>query len=483
MDGRELLEHLRARFSAEPSERCRTLARLACVLKPDADTLRFLEERIGPEKAGCAGELLERIAQIDPEFLAGVVDRAGRGGAERSDLVAREFNRTTVLSALCGELERLVEAGAPQEAVERIATPLALYGDERLVFFLVRHLYPRGAEEPVPVFARMLAAHAPEAVAAAIDRAKDCGDGRFLFNAILHLKAAGDRTRVLKLVELYSKLEYGVDAKEAAARIGGEMARVERDPSRKLVLVLTGSQSITALIERALEKKVDVEQCAIEDPDALLRNLAERVPELVVVDRSHARRLGLSFALKIARERPGTPVVFACDALGEQEKADLFKAGIRDYVTIPFTLEEMRDKIGDAIERSDRERVTRKAQFAVDAGRDLFREGDSGDCCFVIKSGSVKIWRRDAAGHEIHLVTLGASEIFGEMALIDKSARSATATAVERTELLRIEECNFEKVLQSNPGFALKLITILVKRLRGVTDRLKELEMRERSRG
>lgn len=484
MDGRELLAIFERRAATESGDLFRSSARLLCLLKPDREALRLLEANFTPAKADAAGEILERIAALDPEFLVDCLERLTQSSDPPSrDLAAREFNRAPVLAALCGELERLLAAGGPPGAADRIATLLELFGDEKAVFFLIRHLYPAGSEIPVPAFAKLLALFDKERAGAAIDRARECGDGRFLFNAILHLRAAGDRARVMKLVDLYSKLEYGVEAKEAAARIGGEMKSAPRDPARKLVVALTPSQSITALIERALEGRIDVERCGLESPEELLAHLKARGPELVVVDRHHAARLGLSFALKIARERPDLPVVFAYDAIGEQEKQDLFKGGVRDLITVPFTLEEMRDRIGEAIERAERERVTRKAQFVLDAGRDLFREGDVGDCCFVIKSGAVKIWRRDASGREIHLVTLEPGEMFGEMALIDKSPRSATATAVARTELLRIEEANFEKVLQSNPGFALKMITILVKRLRNVTDRLKELETRERARG
>jgi CRP-like cAMP-binding protein len=64
------------------------------------------------------------------------------------------------------------------------------------------------------------------------------------------------------------------------------------------------------------------------------------------------------------------------------------------------------------------------------------------------------------------------------MAIIDDSCnvRSASATALCKTELLRIAEENFETVLKSNPGFSLKMIKILVSRLRNVTNRLKKLE-------
>src|SRR5687768_15121257 len=59
------------------------------------------------------------------------------------------------------------------------------------------------------------------------------------------------------------------------------------------------------------------------------------------------------------------------------------------------------------------------------AGQWLFREGDPGDCAFVIESGSVLVFR-ERQGERLPLATLKAGDLIGEMSLIDQLPRSAS---------------------------------------------------------
>ena len=71
-------------------------------------------------------------------------------------------------------------------------------------------------------------------------------------------------------------------------------------------------------------------------------------------------------------------------------------------------------------------------------GQTIFREGDRGDEFFVVVRGEVEI----RSGNR-HLETLGQNSIFGEMALIDDSPRSATVVALTDVTVAPIKEKHF----------------------------------------
>jgi len=95
------------------------------------------------------------------------------------------------------------------------------------------------------------------------------------------------------------------------------------------------------------------------------------------------------------------------------------------------------------------------------AGDMIFREGDAADELFVIKDGQVEIRLNGRV-----LETLGESDLFGEMALIDGSPRSASAVACTAVELVPITEKQFLYLVDEVPFFALTVMRVLARRLR-----------------
>jgi len=98
---------------------------------------------------------------------------------------------------------------------------------------------------------------------------------------------------------------------------------------------------------------------------------------------------------------------------------------------------------------------------AVPAGETIFEEGDPGDAMYVVIEGEVAV---RVAGRDMSLV--GAGSIFGEMALIDDSPRSAAAVAKTDCRLVAIDEPRFMEMVQKTPRFALLLMRVLANRLR-----------------
>ena len=87
-----------------------------------------------------------------------------------------------------------------------------------------------------------------------------------------------------------------------------------------------------------------------------------------------------------------------------------------------------------------------------DAKQIVFREGDVGRHLYVIKSGSVEIAVRKPDGTEQVVRSLGAGEYFGEMALLGKAPRNATARTVTGTQLLKMNRGSFAALYTNLPG-------------------------------
>lgn len=94
-------------------------------------------------------------------------------------------------------------------------------------------------------------------------------------------------------------------------------------------------------------------------------------------------------------------------------------------------------------------------------GEVIFSEGDPGDCMYVIREGEVDI----LAGQKV-VDTAIAGDIFGEMALIDSSARSATARARTDCTLIPVDQRRFTFLIQQTPFFSIHVMRILADRIR-----------------
>lgn len=106
------------------------------------------------------------------------------------------------------------------------------------------------------------------------------------------------------------------------------------------------------------------------------------------------------------------------------------------------------------------------------AGTTLFSQGDTGVGLYILTGGKVSIIQAvnpDRAEEEI--ATIGTGDVLGEMALLDDLPRSATATAVEDVTALLLPVWEFRSTLQSHPTIALKLLSVLSRRLRKAENR------------
>jgi CRP/FNR family transcriptional regulator, cyclic AMP receptor protein len=102
----------------------------------------------------------------------------------------------------------------------------------------------------------------------------------------------------------------------------------------------------------------------------------------------------------------------------------------------------------------------------------VFEEGDRGDRCYVVYSGSVKVLRRLPDGRRITLARLGEGEVFGELALFEGEQRSATIQAAEETVVVGLGANEVMAVLRGDAEAALGMSLLLAGKLRIANERL-----------
>lgn len=111
------------------------------------------------------------------------------------------------------------------------------------------------------------------------------------------------------------------------------------------------------------------------------------------------------------------------------------------------------------------------SQTTFDTGEYIFKEGDPGDCAYIIESGMVEI-TLDRKGQETVIATLSKGDILGEVAIIDRLPRSGSARAVVPTELTEIPLKYFSlKIEESDPTVRM-FLRIIMSRYRDLNARL-----------
>ena len=96
----------------------------------------------------------------------------------------------------------------------------------------------------------------------------------------------------------------------------------------------------------------------------------------------------------------------------------------------------------------------------------IFREGEIGDCMYIIHQGEVNIHKGGTS-----LAKLKEKEVFGELALLDAEVRSASATTNTDCVLFRIEQEPFYELIDNRPEVARGFIKILCQRLRAQNEK------------
>lgn len=105
----------------------------------------------------------------------------------------------------------------------------------------------------------------------------------------------------------------------------------------------------------------------------------------------------------------------------------------------------------------------------------LFKEGDSSNAMYLIRTGMVRIFKK-RGDSQVEIDTLRSGQILGEMAFLDGNLRSASAEALMDSELVEISKSVYDATMIQVPEWVKVLLKAIVARLRSTTTKMKNLE-------
>ncbi|MDX9787984.1 MAG: Crp/Fnr family transcriptional regulator [Desulfobacterales bacterium] len=109
----------------------------------------------------------------------------------------------------------------------------------------------------------------------------------------------------------------------------------------------------------------------------------------------------------------------------------------------------------------------------------IFSEGDPGNGFYVVKSGTVKIFKSSLDGKEKILHIFGAGEPFGEVPVFAGNPFPAHAHAIAASSLLFFPRNDFVRLITENPSLGLNMLAVLAMRLRQFAMQIEHLSLKE----
>ena len=98
-------------------------------------------------------------------------------------------------------------------------------------------------------------------------------------------------------------------------------------------------------------------------------------------------------------------------------------------------------------------------------GEEIVRQGETGDCMYVIQMGQAEAIQ-GKEGKEVRLAVLGVGDVFGEMALFERMPRSATVRALGDVRVLTIDKKTFLRQVHEDPSLAFRILQKMSYRIR-----------------
>lgn len=124
----------------------------------------------------------------------------------------------------------------------------------------------------------------------------------------------------------------------------------------------------------------------------------------------------------------------------------------------------------DAIDSLEQLAVTQN----LTGGEVLFEQGDDGDTMYVVEAGSLEVSVLCSTGRKLYLELMNPGDFVGEIALLDPGPRTATITAREPTQLLRITRRDLSDACTTDPELGLAVARMAGHRLRAMSQQLHE---------
>ena len=108
-------------------------------------------------------------------------------------------------------------------------------------------------------------------------------------------------------------------------------------------------------------------------------------------------------------------------------------------------------------------------------GRVFYRPEEVGEVLFLLKQGSVQLYRISPEGKKLVIATLGPGTLFGEMALLGQQMHNAFAEALEDCQIMVLSRSSLERLIRNDPTVGLRVLEITGKRLADAEARLEDM--------
>ena len=188
--------------------------------------------------------------------------------------------------------------------------------------------------------------------------------------------------------------------------------------------------------------------------------------------RLHQGEFFGEMALISDRRRSATITAIAPSLLLEIPRRAVLKLlqaepSVKRLIDAAYVLRALQTYLCPDLSPADYHEVATKTEFKTfQKDEVIFQAGDPGDAFYMVRSGSVKISRRNTEGKEYIIAYLPVGAYFGEIALLDTphNIRTATVTAATRTEVMRISKDDFLVFLNQYPHLREQLRVQITKR-------------------
>lgn len=110
----------------------------------------------------------------------------------------------------------------------------------------------------------------------------------------------------------------------------------------------------------------------------------------------------------------------------------------------------------------------------------IFFEGDIDYHFYIIDSGQVRIFTKNSEGQRVDIATLEDGESFGEFALLEKQARSASAQALTECNVIKVTEAGYEQLLSELPIWASSMLKSFARRMKHTNQLLQNIPLNKK---